>query len=576
MPVLPESNFLLALGWAILNSFWQMALLAGLFRLVWILHPGWKASSRTRLATLLVLTGFGWFLFTFFNALSQPTGATFFQDWAATSGFQNIRSTLVPLLPYAAILYLALLVIPIRQFIINYRYLRFIRQEGLTRIRGQWKLFTLQMAEYLEIKRPVQIWVSAFVKSPVTVGFLRPMILIPLAAVNHLDMAQMESVILHELAHIRRRDYLFNFLLTIIQSILYFNPFLRWLVRQIEEDRETSCDQWVIQYGYNAHSYATALVSLEKGWPSVEKEAMTMAMAATGNRSDLIRRIEQLIGVSSPRKWWTPGKIAGLAFSLLLLFMSQLVFLPVQKTNQGESISLHEWVASHFTSRYAKKPTPAESTPTASHLIQTIAQQQPVIKSEEPLVSAIPTPEWNNLTPADPVSPLTTSPFQYVNFAEVAAPSLTKAEQEDLKEVLEATKKVAREMEWESLKKQFGEALTAFEQEKLKRAHEAEFEKRNWKEVQEKLQNQYQEINWDKVYGKLDQALVNITMDSILTEINLAQEKVRSLEELMKTYKIAGIPDTDLNLENLKKEEVRLQKEQQSLRNIRNRKIVRL
>ena len=167
-------------------------------------------------------------------------------------------------LSIASVLYLFLLLLPISHFIRNYRYVRIIREYGLTKADSRWRIFVKKVAVLMGIKKPVHIWVSEFVSSPVTIGFLKPVILIPLAAINQLSPQQMEAVLLHELSHIRRYDYLVNFIINVIQSILYFNPFVKALVRTAEREREKSCDEMVLQFQYDSYEYATALLVLEK------------------------------------------------------------------------------------------------------------------------------------------------------------------------------------------------------------------------------------------------------------------------------------------------------------------------
>lgn len=572
MPALPASNFLLSLGWAILNSFWQMALIWVIFRAVLFLFPRLRSSVRTGIATGLVLGGFVWFLFTLFTSFGQVSDARLF---VAQLGDDNliaqVRANLLPLLPYAGILYLALLVVPVRQFIINYRYLQLIRQHGLSRIQGEWKIFTARMSSYIGVRRPVQVWISSLVKSPVTVGFLRPMILIPLAAVNHLDMRQMESVLLHELAHIRRKDYLFNFLLTIIQSLLYFNPFVRWMIQQIEEDRESSCDQLVIQFGYNAHSYATALLALEKGWPGVEKQALSMAMAATGGNRGLMKRIEQIVGIPTVKKWWTPGHIAGICSAILLVLFSQVLVLHTPANDKAQGLTLHEWVAGHFTWPTNKKEIKEVELPkSALAAVRPAAfteSKTPLLQSTSPEAvkqEYVRYPAYN-----DPA-------YQYVSFREPVEPALTAEEEAEVDNAVEVSRRLVQEMEWEEMRKQYADALTRLEQERMKKAHLAQFNAQDWADLEKKLRLQYEQINWEQLNGKLDMAMAGIQMDSVIHEVAKAQEKVRTLEGLMKSYELASIPDTDLSLETLKKEEERLRKEMDQLKKVRTRKIVRL
>ena len=114
------------------------------------------------------------------------------------------------------------------------------------------------------IKKDVRMWFSDLVDTPLTIGFWKPVILLPVAAINHLSLQQAEAIILHELNHIKRNDYFINFLIACMDIILFFNPFVRVLTNIIKSERENSCDDMVLQFRYDAGHYASALLLLEK------------------------------------------------------------------------------------------------------------------------------------------------------------------------------------------------------------------------------------------------------------------------------------------------------------------------
>ncbi|MEI9912486.1 MAG: M56 family metallopeptidase [Bacteroidota bacterium] len=122
------------------------------------------------------------------------------------------------MLPVASLIYLVLLVLPVFYFIRNYRYVKAIRQLELSKVDVKWRIFVQNVAARMGIKKPVHIWLSGLVTTPVTIGYIKPVILLPLAAINHLSTQQMEAILLHELAHIRRYDYLLNLVIRFIQT----------------------------------------------------------------------------------------------------------------------------------------------------------------------------------------------------------------------------------------------------------------------------------------------------------------------------------------------------------------------
>jgi hypothetical protein len=152
----------------------------------------------------------------------------------------------------------------------------------------------------------------------VTLGILKPVILLPVAAVNHLTLKQAEAIILHELNHIRRNDYLVNLLISCVDVILFFNPFARQLTSIIRKERENCCDDMVLQFCYEPHSYATALLKLE------QNRAITneLALAATGkDKHFLLNRVKRILGTEPESTPFNQKMIAYLLSALLIAFI---------------------------------------------------------------------------------------------------------------------------------------------------------------------------------------------------------------------------------------------------------------
>ena len=313
-----QLHLLQSLGWAVLNSLWQMALLWVIYMIVIAISKNLKNSSKSILASGLLFAGFLWFVYTFIIVYNKIiTGEAVGESVTISSG---TYSWLLQSLPFISVAYLLLLTLPVLRFIRNYRYVQVIRKYGLTKINVDWKIFVRNVAARMGIKKPVQIWVSEFVSSPVTIGFLKPVILVPLAAISHLTPHQLEAVLLHELAHIRRYDYLVNLLINFIQTILYFNPFVKAFVKIVEREREKSCDEMVLQFQYDSHQYASALLLLEK----TNYQQKALIISAGGNKNDLLHRIETIIGIQK-KQTLSANKIAGLLSAIICILALNLL-----------------------------------------------------------------------------------------------------------------------------------------------------------------------------------------------------------------------------------------------------------
>ena len=333
IPTAIGTNFLQALGWAVLNSLWQMAFLWVIFQVILSFGIN-KPSAKSRLATVLLSTGFVWFMYTLiFHWFIDPDSIK--RSLLAIGSFETGNTVwnekLQLILPYASAIYLLLLIVPGIQFIRNYKFVQVIRTTGLSKCNVDLRIFVQRFAERMGIHKRVHIYISDLISSPVTIGFLKPIILMPIAAINNLTVKQVEAVLLHELAHISRHDYFINLLINFFHTVLYFNPFVKLFAKTIEREREKSCDEIVIQFQYDPHGYASALLVLEKN--NVMRQRM--AVAASGQRKDLLHRIEKILGIEK-RKTPDFRRLGGLLAGLICVIGLNAIFFfssPVIQNN---------------------------------------------------------------------------------------------------------------------------------------------------------------------------------------------------------------------------------------------------
>lgn len=161
--------------------------------------------------------------------------------------------------------------------------------------RDSWQDRLTPLRVRLGITGNVGLYFTSLYDVPFTTGFARPLIYFPLAALNHLSVEQVEALLLHELAHIRRNDYLFNMIQQVMKGFLFFNPFALMLNRAICREREFCCDDLVVDHQVNQVSYANALLRLEE----FRSIAPSLSLASTGNsKYPLLNRIKRMIMTS--------------------------------------------------------------------------------------------------------------------------------------------------------------------------------------------------------------------------------------------------------------------------------------
>ena len=169
------------------------------------------------------------------------------------------------------------------------------------------------IAAGLGVTRTVRLVESAMVQVPAVVGWLRPVLLMPLSMGTALSVRDLELLLAHELAHIRRHDYFINVLQTIVETSLFYHPAIWWVSRQIREEREHCCDDIAVAFCGDTRAYAEALVRLE-GLRQPEP-----LLAAAANGGSLLRRVRRLIedrtNPSDGRARWTalPLAVAAIA-----------------------------------------------------------------------------------------------------------------------------------------------------------------------------------------------------------------------------------------------------------------------
>jgi hypothetical protein len=197
------------------------------------------------------------------------------------------------------------------------------------------KLYVETIAQRMGLRRKVNIWLSDLVDGPLTLGFYKPIILFPLALINQLSMEQVEAIILHELAHIRRNDYVINLVISWLGIIFFFNPFARMLIREIRKEREHCCDDLVLQFQYEPHTYASALLALERS--RFEGSALVLAAAGT-SRQLLLERVKRISGQKVPVRRFS---FSAMVFLFISLTGSQFLTInPVHQNSAAKSLTL--------------------------------------------------------------------------------------------------------------------------------------------------------------------------------------------------------------------------------------------
>jgi hypothetical protein len=376
------------LGYAAIASIWQYAVLW----LVYLLVSSGTSLARTprqkyQWALWLQNTGFLLYWLTVLGIMDQPTQSI--SSWTISGNQVEINY-------WAGQAYLVAIGMAIFRFIWKEHDKKATRE--LQHPPAVWKLFMKDMSMKLGLKSVPVIYLSAHIKTPHLHGWWKPVIYFPMACLTHLSPEQCESLILHELEHIRRMDHWWNRWLLLVELLLCFNPFVYLLNRVLKNEREKACDDMVLQWKYDPYAYAQSL-----HWLASQEAVGSNQLAAIGHsRFELLHRIERML-TNGSQSGKQSGWLRWLYLPLIAWFLTDqpwsttAVFSPDRPAAMQRTSSFFETVFKqdlHQKSSGSMGINPArmqqkgeQKPPLASQQNEEIVQQieEPIFTQEHPV-----------------------------------------------------------------------------------------------------------------------------------------------------------------------------------------------
>lgn len=590
-----QSAFLKALGWSLLDSLWQMGILWLLYLTFTANGKKFTAHQRHSLALLSLAGGSLWFVITLviniYDIAAAPTVITVQAlDNAAPASLSyslvsRVSTGVEPVLPFLSAAYLLVAAWLFIRFFRQYRHTQQLLTTDVKKVHPELRVFLQRMAAQMGVKKNVQIWLSAVVDAPLTLGFWKPVILLPVAAVNHLSLQQTEAIILHELYHIKRNDYLINLLVACADVILFFNPFARFFTGVIRRERENSCDDMVLQFRYDGGLYAQSLLILEK---SRHAQSMGLAIAATGNqpnRNLLLNRVKRILKqepVKTPVNhklvaflfsafligfigWYNPGKVIVKTIRMVSTPTATAEFASTTYTTspglEKKAKKVRYMRVSHNRMAVVRISTAQKKTTCSNKqednlkkLLSSLTEAQVAALVNQSLLAAQPSiryvtnreirefslPPTSGPTPAASVAVdnypyVPSSSFSYQIIEDTAMPKryiITQSEQK-AKESMETALKALHEIDWMKLEKELKSGKKDVDiihlQEMIKKA----FEELNWEKLSSESmttdQAQSEELQRKQDAWRL--ALEKFMKDRITTQQNAKELQLQILNE---------------------------------------------
>lgn len=250
-----------------------------------------------------------------------------------------------------------------------------------------WQRTSDRLARVLRLPRRVRLAESARVAVPCAVGWLRPMILLPASALSGLSPAELEMILAHELAHVRRHDFAVNVAQRVVETLYFYHPGVRWVSKVIRAERENCCDDAAIQACGNPVAYARALTELEalRVEPRPLFSGRRAALSALGG--SLGGRVRRLI---TPRAHLSPGRTAGaslLTFASAVALAGSVSVASIAHAAHGTPVAQ----VNAATPQAQPKPNgrlPRKKTPSTSQTWVPAADNSDLLQVQHPTQSA--------------------------------------------------------------------------------------------------------------------------------------------------------------------------------------------
>lgn len=537
-----------ALGYTLVYSLLQSLIVFICLRLILKSIPDASARFKYAISWFAHLGIAAWFVITFLQQLSlrqseylyaQIIQHGFFSPQAPYSpatitgglslSFLNNYSPLLTVIYLIGIIWFS-----VRLMLNYFQTIRF-RINGLSDLDSEWLDHIEDTAGKMGIHRPVYAYISKYITTPMMVGFFRPVILLPLAAVNNLPPDQIEAILLHELAHIRRNDYFFNLIQSVVDAILFFNPFAWWISRNIRDEREKCCDERVLQIS-DPFRYARALLALEE----FGHNNHTLVMAAVNKRSQLLHRIKNIMEMKNKHINLSQKLIA------LAIVISATISVAWLTPNEKKSSAMDKGLQNQKKTLSA---VPANDAPPAfsgntfvlklnsdSDLPKTIPPLPPL-----PPVPAVP-PEapLPPLPPLPPVAPL--PPLSSLNELKDSFPSLEKyfksdewkKQQEEIQKSAAGIQKYFNSPEWKKQQEEIQKSTAGIQK---------YFQSDAWKQQQKAIQNStaavekyFKSDEWKKQQEEIQKSAAGVQKYFNSPEWKKQQDEIQKNAEKMQQY----------------------------------------
>ena len=357
-------EFLNSVGWTIIHSLWQGAIIALLLALALIFLRRYSSRARYLIGSAALLLILFVSLITFFTSYNDETRSKISIIPVAETGtaLKNIegstletdseydfspKSPIVQItyffrqyfekhLPLIVTAWLFGILIQMLRFISGFSYNLRLRVHGAKPVDQVWLERLKGLCSSTGIKKPVRFMESYLAKTPMVIGYLKPIILFPVGVIAGLPQDQVEALLLHELAHIRRGDYLINMLQSFVDIIYFFHPGVRWISSFVRSEREKCCDDMAVSVSDDSLSYAKALTNIHEH----KEKSPELVMAVSVRRKHLLNRVKRLFNRPKRSSYITEAFTVSCVLFLCILLAFSMSATSIKGNKNHDNLNL--------------------------------------------------------------------------------------------------------------------------------------------------------------------------------------------------------------------------------------------
>ena len=325
-----------AIGWTIFHSIWQGIIIAIILGTILLLTGKKSARLRYNISVAALIIMFILSAITFFNTYDRSNSSSPENLVIINSGNEDVTTqssvytsvfekTNFDLPDFIKAFFNEHITFIVSAWVIGFLFFSFrfaggllfvqrLKSSGLKNIDSFWLNKLHQFEDKIKIKQAVQIFESARVRVPIAIGYIKPIILLPFGLLTGLPSDQVEAILIHELAHIKRYDFLVNLFQSFVETVLFYHPVIWWISSTINSERENCCDDIAVKICGDPLSYSKALYNIQQ----INEKESALVMALVGKNNQLYRRIKRMNTKTNK----TAYGIKFIAFSLLLIAMA--------------------------------------------------------------------------------------------------------------------------------------------------------------------------------------------------------------------------------------------------------------